>query len=188
MGTLSTLSTQSTLSTESASSPKVHRVLRVESTQSTHSSSDENTGLNSTPKTSFKTNTERDDDEAFARLNARFRDAAKEITGREPSVAEAERWEQLAELLVTELKIAAGRTTISNVPAFLTEHLRRRLWKKDRRQVEEEGKSAANSQVTVKVDASRCPDCFGTGMWYPEGFDKGAARCPHSKLSAENAS
>lgn len=34
-----------------------------------------------------------------------------------------------------------------------------------------------------KVDASRCPDCFGSGMWYPGGFDKGVARCSHEKLS-----
>ena len=89
------------------------------------------------------------------------------------------------DLLVTELKIAAGRTNVSSVPAFLTEHLRRRLWKKDRRQVEEEGKSAsAGREGAVKVDASQCPDCFGTGMWYPEGFERGVARCGHEKLTA----
>jgi hypothetical protein len=33
------------------------------------------------------------------------------------------------------------------------------------------------------LDASGCPDCFGTGMWYPEGFDKGVARCSHQRLS-----
>jgi hypothetical protein len=132
-------------------------------------------------KTSFKTNTERDDDEAFARLLARLKQAVKEVTGREPVATEAERWEQLADLLVTELKIAAGRTNVSSVPAFLTEHLRRRLWKKDRRQVEEEGKSTAQGSQ-LKVDASKCPDCFGTGMWYPEGFEKGVARCEHNKL------
>jgi len=110
----------------------------------------------------------------------------KEITGKEPSVAEAERWRELGELLVTELKIAAGRTTVSNVPAFFTEHLRRRLWKKEKRQLEEEGKSAAGAQQSVvKVDASRCPDCFGTGMWYPEGFERGVARCGHDKLTKE---
>ncbi len=132
-------------------------------------------------KTSFKTNTERDDDEAFARLFARLRQAVKEVTGKEPVAAEAERWEQLADLLVTELKIAAGRTNVSSVPAFLTEHLRRRLWKKDRRQVEEEGKSTVQGSQK-KVDASKCPDCFGTGMWYPEGFERGVARCGHEKL------
>jgi hypothetical protein len=35
-----------------------------------------------------------------------------------------------------------------------------------------------------RVDISKCPDCFGTGMWYPEGFEKGVARCRHEKLGA----
>ena len=138
-------------------------------------------------KTSFKTNTERDDDEAFARLNFRLRQAAREVTGREPAAADAERWEQLADLLVTELKIAAGRTTVSSVPSFLTEHLRRRLWKKEKRQLEEEGKSTVGNQgAAARMDASTCPDCFGTGMWYPEGFEKGVARCGHEKLNSPN--
>jgi hypothetical protein len=80
-------------------------------------------------------------------------------------------------VLVTELKIAAGRTTVSSMPAFLAEHLRRRLWKKEEKS--EAGQSSAN-----KVDASKCPDCFGTGMWYPEGFEKGVAKCRHEKLRA----
>jgi hypothetical protein len=186
VSTLSTLCTQSTQSTDSASSPKVDRVLGVESTQSTQSLFADSTGTSGKSNTSFKTNTERDDDEAFAKLNARFRKAAKEITGREPSAIEAERWEQLAELLVTELKIAAGRTNVSSVPAFLTEHLRRRLWKKEKRQLEDEGKSAAERPGAVnKIDASKCSDCFGAGMWYPEGFEKGVARCQHEKLTAK---
>lgn len=32
------------------------------------------------------------------------------------------------------------------------------------------------------VDAVACPDCKGTGMWYPEGYEKGAAKCRHEKL------
>ena len=126
------------------------------------------------------------DDEAYAPLLSRFREAVKNITGRESTPAEAERWGELADLLVTELKIAVGRTDgVSSVPAFLTEHLRRRLWKKERRQLEEEGKSVAGTAgAETKVDASKCPDCFGTGMWYPEGFDKGVVRCRHEKLGA----
>jgi hypothetical protein len=73
----------------------------------------------------FKTSTEKDDDEVFAELNAALKKAAKEITGRESSQAETARWGEPAEILVTELKIAAGRTTVSSVPAFLAEHLRR---------------------------------------------------------------
>ena len=136
-------------------------------------------------KTSFKTNTERDDDEAFAKFNASLKKAAKEITGREPSAGEAVKWEELAEVLITELKIAAGRTTVSNVPAFLAEHLRRRLWKKEKRQIEAEAAEQKASVPAGKMDASKCPDCFGTGMYYPEGFDKGVARCLHSKLVVE---
>jgi hypothetical protein len=136
-------------------------------------------------KTSFKTKEINTDDEALAGLNATLKKATKDITGREISPTETTRWTELAEVLVTELKIAAGRTTVSSVPAFLAEHLRRRLWKKEKRQIEEEGKSGANSpEPEVRIDASKCPDCFGTGMWYPEGYEKGVARCGHDKLKA----
>ena len=142
-------------------------------------------GLKAQDKTSFKTNTERTDDEAFAEFNAALKKAAKEITGREPSQAETARWGELAEVLVTELKIAAGRTTVSSIPAFLAEHLRRRLWKKEKRQIDDE-RSKDQSVTTLKIDASKCPDCFGTGMWYPEGFDKGVARCEHKTLGNQD--
>ena len=137
------------------------------------------------PKTSFKTNTERsDDDEALAGLLVLLRQAAKEITGREPDSTDSERWRELGEVLVTELRIAAGRTTVSSVPAFLAEHLRRRLFKKDKRQIEREAESAERDPGSgAKADASRCPDCFGTGMWYPEGYDHGVAKCRHEKLA-----
>lgn len=121
------------------------------------------------------------DDEAFAELLTLLKQANREVTGRETSASESGRWRELAELLVTELKIAAGRTgSVSSVPAFLTEHLRRRLWKKDKRQVEAE--ASEGREEPPKVDASKCPDCFGTGMYYPEGFDKGVARCGHERL------
>jgi hypothetical protein len=135
-------------------------------------------------KTSFKTNTERiDDDEPFGPLIA----AAREVAGRELTHTDLARFRELAELLVTELKIAAGRTTVSSVPAFLTEHLRRRLWKKERKQVEQEAVAGA-AEPSPAVDASQCSDCFGTGMYYPEGFDKGVARCRHEKLTANHKS
>jgi hypothetical protein len=138
------------------------------------------------PKTSFKTNTERDDDEAFAGFASAMKKVVREITGRETSAAEATRWSELADVLATELKIAAGRTTVSSVPAFLAEHLRRRLWKKEKRQIDAEAAEQGTVTSAVKIDATKCPDCFGTGMYYPEGFDKGVARCPHSKLTAED--
>ena len=53
-------------------------------------------------------------------------------------------------------------------------------------QIEAENVSAgqqAQKKATLG-DISKCPDCYGTGMWYPEGFDKGVARCRHEKLTA----
>ena len=145
----------------------------------------ENTGGCGPPNTSFNTIDTNTDDEAFAEFAAAVRKTALEITGKEPSKAEAARWGEVAEVLMTELRIAAGRTTVSSVPAFLAEHLRRRLWKKEKRQIEAEAAEQKASAPTRKVDTSKCPDCFGTGMHYPDGFDKGVARCPHSKLVAE---
>jgi hypothetical protein len=146
MGTHSTQGTQSTQSAESASSPKVDRVLGVESTLSTHSVSAANIDTSGTPKTSLKTNTERVDDEAFAALVEKLKTVSREVSGKEPSKADAERWAEVAELLVTELKVAASRTTVTSAPAFLAEHLRRRLRKADARQIEREVGEASSRQ------------------------------------------
>jgi hypothetical protein len=126
----------------------------------------------------------RGDDEAFADFVSLLRENATEITGRQPSAAEAARWRELAEVLVTELRIAAGRTTVSSVPAFLAEHLRRRLWKLENRKQPPpaaEGGEAAEPAVS-REEARECPDCWGTGMYYPGGFEKGVARCSHQRL------
>lgn len=46
--------------------------------------------------------------------------------------------------------------------------------------LKENGKKGGASHQ--KRDYSDCPDCQGVGMWYPEGFDKGVAKCLHLKL------
>jgi hypothetical protein len=84
------------------------------------------------------------DDEAFAALVKKLRTASREVSGKEPSRADAERWAEVAELLVTELKVAASRTSVTSAPAFLAEHLRRRLRKADSRQIEREVEEAAS--------------------------------------------
>ncbi len=81
------------------------------------------------PNTSFKTTEEKPDDEAFAGLVALLKRATGEVTGKESAPAEAERWTEVGELLVAELKLIASRTTVSSAPALLAEHLRRRLSK-----------------------------------------------------------
>jgi hypothetical protein len=136
-------------------------------------------------KTSFKTKEEGTDDDARARrFVARLIEVEKELTGK--TSTNDEKWDDLAELLITELKIAAARTTVSNVPAFLTEHLRRRLWKVDKKQAAEiatAGAGRETAQLTLSdKERQACPDCAGTNFWYPEGPDKGVARCTHQKL------
>lgn len=68
------------------------------------------------------------DDEAFARMIDKLNAACEKIGGRKSSAADAEKWENLADLLILELEIASRRTdAVSSVPAFLTEVLRRKL-------------------------------------------------------------
>jgi len=103
----------------------------------------ENKATYSDPKTFFKDFKE-DDDEPAAQNAARNATAdevrgvvekvlgeiSKKMTGKDLK-ADDEKLKELAELLAMEFEIAAARTdSISNVPAFLTEHLRRRLLRK----------------------------------------------------------
>jgi hypothetical protein len=111
-----------------------------------------------TSKTSLKTNTEGDDDEAFADLFAVLKQAAKKVTGREPSPAERARWKEVAELLATELEVAASRTTVTSAPAFLAEHLRRRLRKADARQIEREVGEASSKQAASTAKPELTPE------------------------------
>jgi hypothetical protein len=144
-----------------------------------------------TPKTLIKTNTECDDDDApLGGLNAALKVAAEEVTGREVSASESERWRELGDLLATELRIAAARTTVSSAPSFLTEHLRRRLWKKDKRELQAEASSSApqGSQLTPE-QAKACPDCGGTGFRYKgENFTGGVEKCKHENLVPDQTS
>jgi hypothetical protein len=139
------------------------------------------------PKTLIKTNTENDDDDAaLAGLNTVLKELNQEMTGKDLSPAERERWRELGEVLRTEAKIAGARTTISSLPAFLAEHLRRRLWKKDKRQIDAERSAPASEQYAAlrltPEQIKSCPDCNGTLFYYPKGYDQPVERCRHEKL------
>jgi DNA-binding Lrp family transcriptional regulator len=43
-----------------------------------------------------------------------------------------------------------------------------------------------NPTVSIQVDASQCPDCKGSGFYYPNGPNGGVAKCKHEKLTAES--
>ncbi len=40
-----------------------------------------------------------------------------------------------------------------------------------------------NAPATEAADISQCPDCKGTGFWYPDGTEKGVAKCKHTRLA-----
>jgi hypothetical protein len=149
----------------------------------------ENKGTSADRNTSFNTKEERIDDEAFAELTEAFRQITGELTGKPPTAAEATKWREVAEVLIAELRIAAGRTTVSSVPAFMAEHLRRRLWKMDRKQAQTEGRELPDQPRTANLipEGNVCPDCNNAGWWYPDGPDKGVARCKHSKINAASS-
>jgi hypothetical protein len=88
----------------------------------------ENKAIYSSAKTSFKDFKESDDEFVLAGFTATLESVSRKLTNKGLSKADKDKWCELAELLAMELEIAAARTkSISNIPAFLTEHLRRRL-------------------------------------------------------------
>jgi hypothetical protein len=40
-------------------------------------------------------------------------------------------------------------------------------------------------ETPTATDASLCPDCHGTGFYYPNGATGGVVKCKHSKLTQE---
>jgi hypothetical protein len=119
----------------------------VESASGRGGINDETKGGSANPNTLINTNTDKKDDEALAGLVEMLKQAAKKVTGKVPTAAEADRWREIGELLAAELQIAASRTTVSSAPAFLFEHLRRRLRKADARQIEQEVREANSGQA-----------------------------------------
>jgi hypothetical protein len=144
---MTSLTSQGSQTSQTSHAQKVDGLVSLETSQTSHTSFVESTSIYPESKTSFKTNTERTDDEAFAELVALLKQASREVTGKESITSEAGRWKEVAELLVTELKVAASRTTVTSAPAFLAEHLRRRLRKADARQIEREVGEASTRQA-----------------------------------------
>ena len=136
------------------------------------------------PKTSFKTKEEIIDDEATRQIGELFKRLEREVVGK--NSAPIEQWREMSEVLLAELKIAAARTTVSSAPAFLAEHLRRRLWKMDKKQAAREGKELPDqASPAAQKNLVDCPDCNGSGWWYPNGTEKGVAKCKHASLDVK---
>jgi DNA-binding Lrp family transcriptional regulator len=41
----------------------------------------------------------------------------------------------------------------------------------------------SNKREEAPPDYKNCPDCQGSGFWYPEGVEKGVAKCKHQRLA-----
>jgi hypothetical protein len=94
-----------------------------------HTKSLENKEVSEPLKTSLKTNTI--DDEALADFAAVMSELSRKFTNKDLNKSEKGKWKELSDLLMMEFEIAAARTnSVSSIPGFLTEHLRRRLVKK----------------------------------------------------------
>jgi hypothetical protein len=107
---------------------KVGTLPPVESGVGGVSQIEENKTIYSSAKTSFKDIKESDDEFALAGFTAKLESVSRKLTNKGLSKIDNEKWSELAELLAMELEIAVARTkSVSNIPAFLTEHLRRRL-------------------------------------------------------------
>jgi hypothetical protein len=170
----------STTSTTSLTQ-KVDNLVVPESGSTSTTQTLDSTGNYGTSKTKIKDKDHIDDDAALALLES-LRQAERDVTGKNSS--NSSQWKELADVLIAELRIASGRTTVSNVPAFLAEHLRRRLWKIDKKQAAREGKELPDQvATTAQKNPVDCPDCNGSGWWYPNGTEKGVAKCKHAGLN-----
>jgi hypothetical protein len=129
------------------------RLVSLESSQTRHTVSAANKDTLTDSKTSFKTIDQIDDD-----LGQRLRALERELTGKS---SPSQKWTPLFELLADELKSAAARTdSVSDVPAFLVEHLRRRLAKPDAPQRRGEGKRVVTEPQPLAAEeiAPPAPD------------------------------
>ncbi len=92
-------------------------------------------------------------DAGFSVIEKAINDISKKLIGKELKSDDNEKLKDLAELLVMELEIAAARTdSISNVPAFLTEHLRRRLLGRSNVQMSNKNLSAKSTAKSLPID------------------------------------
>ena len=187
-----TSSTTSTSGLTSSTHNMEELVVPVSGITSTTQTID-NTDDYSQLKTLIKTNEENDDERlraAFGEFEIILDQAIKKHTGKGISSGDKMRWKHVAEVLVAQIELIASRTTISNGPAVLAEHLQRHL--NNKRVLEKMGLITPAQAKEMKEPVSKkqeipflflCPDCRGTRMWNPDG--KGMRpNCPHMKLEA----
>ncbi len=125
------MSSLSSLSSLTSSAQKQDRLVSLETSHTSQGEKPINMGIADVPKTSFKDNIKNDDEgaSAFSEFLEKVSAACERLTGKPTTKREAAKWGLLADLLILELETAARKTdSISSVPAFLTEVLRRQFF------------------------------------------------------------
>jgi hypothetical protein len=94
-------------------------------------------------------------------LEKAINEVSKKLIGKELKSDDSKKLKELAELLVMELEIAAARTdSISDVTAFLTEHLRRRFSAKPN--IQASNKTAATKSTGKELQSANTENSVQT--------------------------
>jgi hypothetical protein len=177
-----TMTSQTSLTSQTSHAQKLVRLVSLESSQTRHTSSSIESTISTEPKTFSKDCPKKnDDDEPAALLLRALQDAEREVAGK---TGDPTRWFDVLNIIVAELKVAASRSpVVSSAPAFLAEHLRRRLGKAER-----QSSGQQNHQVTSEAPTpggkreftdEPCSACKGSLMEImPSGEKK---RCGHCR-------
>jgi hypothetical protein len=178
------LSTPSTPSTPRTDSNAPQNREGVETLDSTGSSVGSNLAASITSaddKTFLLRPEKKIDDEPAALLLCLLQEAEREVSGK---AGDPQRWSEPLGIIIAELKVAASRSAvISSAPAFLAEHLRRRLGKAERQAASLAEASSAPGQAPAprkrEFTEEPCSVCKGSLMEVlPSGEKK---RCGHCR-------
>lgn len=151
--TLPSMPSQTSVTSLTKTVQKLDTLVCLETSQTRQSSTPINTGVTSTPNTSFKTN-KNDDDDAFADFANEFENFSRKVTGQGIRRSEKAKWRELAQVIILELEIAAARTNVSSLPAFGAEHLRRRLFGKARSEKKSQNNSSRVGETPPQIRES----------------------------------
>jgi hypothetical protein len=163
--TMSSMPSLTSMPSQTRHAQKLVRLVSLETSQTRHTSTPDESVTYGSPNTFF--NTDDDDDDTHTLLQGFSRTilaAARDILGGELPVNEQERelWNDCACVLTDELRNAAQRAnSITSIPAFFAEHLRRRFSRKTRPQTKTSAskepvkQSSAGSTESIVEDSAK---------------------------------
>lgn len=114
-------------------------------------------------------------DEKAKKVLARF----TELTRRAPSQNDVDAYGEVAHVdlgvILREMGEIKARADRANSPVNGFRYFVRDVLK---------AAQVVAASVEEKRDTSACPDCGGSGFYYPQGTDKGVSKCKHDRLTS----